>query len=184
MARKRSEVNGIRGENLRKVLQYYGMDQKELAEKIGYTKEHISYIVNGRRNLTQEAAERIVSLFPNVNLNWLMGYGGYMNWEEEVNSVSNEIGKSFDATAKFRVCLKDFFEYLGYKIEIKCSIFDEKSGYFDHYGEDDSPCYIVSPDGKREEVTYKELQQIIYNIVSFAKHELSQPFDIMWKALR
>lgn len=184
MARKRSEVNRIRGENLRKVLKYYGMTQNELAEKIGYTKEHISYIVNGRRNLTPEAAESIVALFPNVNLDWLMGIGGYMNWEEEVNSLANGIGESFDTTAKFRICLKRFFEYLGYKIEINCSIFDENSGYFDYYGEDDSPCYIVSPNGEREEVTYKELQQMIYNIMSFAKHELSKPFDAMWQVLR
>ena len=83
MARKKSEVNKIRGENLRKLLSYYGMDQKDLAQKIGYTKEHISYIVNGRRNLTLDAAENIVKIFPGVHLDWLMGHGGFMNDEEE-----------------------------------------------------------------------------------------------------
>lgn len=184
MARKRGEVNKVRGQNLRKVLVHYGMDQKELAEKLHYSKEHISYIINGHRNLTLDIAEKVVDIFPDVHLEWLMGHGGYMNWEEEVNSVSDEISKSFDATAKFRVCLKHFFEHLGYKIEIKGSIFNEENGYFDHFGAEDSPCYVISPEGDREEITYKELQQIIYNITSFAKHELSKPFDTEWKILR
>ena len=37
MGRKKVEINKIRGDNLRILLNEKGMGQKELAEKIGYT---------------------------------------------------------------------------------------------------------------------------------------------------
>ena len=85
MAQKRGKVNEnerdairkLRGENLRKVLSDYGISQANLAEKLNYSKEHISYIVNGRRNLTLDIAEKIVKLLPDIRLEWLMGYDNY-----------------------------------------------------------------------------------------------------------
>lgn len=77
MARKRSEVNAIRGKRLGELLSWHGIDQKDFAEKIGYTKEHISYIINGHRNLTIDAAEKIVKIFPDIRIEWLMGYDDY-----------------------------------------------------------------------------------------------------------
>ena len=77
MGRKKVEINTIRGDRLNKLLAKNGMSQKDLAETIGYTKEHISYIVNGRRNLTDDAAQAIVKLFPPTRFEWLMGYDDF-----------------------------------------------------------------------------------------------------------
>ena len=77
MARKRSEVNTIRGKRLGELLSWHDIDQKDFAEKIGYTKEHISYVINGHRNLTLDAAEKIVKMFPEIRIEWLMGYDDY-----------------------------------------------------------------------------------------------------------
>lgn len=77
MSRKRVEVNPIRGERLKMLLIENGVDQKELADKIGYTKEHISYIINGRRNLTEDAAQAIIKQFPGTRIEWLMGYDDF-----------------------------------------------------------------------------------------------------------
>lgn len=74
MARKRTKINPIRGERLRLLLKENGMGQQELADKIGYTAEHISYIINGKRNLTEDAAESIVKIFPKTRIGWLLGY--------------------------------------------------------------------------------------------------------------
>ena len=68
MSRKRVEVNPIRGKRLKMLLTENGIDQQELADKIGYTKEHISYIINGRRNLTEEAAQAVVKQFPDTRI--------------------------------------------------------------------------------------------------------------------
>lgn len=77
MEKKSTKINTIRGERLKILLSEKGISQKDLAEKIGYTKEHVSYIVNGRRNLTADAAELIVKLFSPVRFEWLMGYDDF-----------------------------------------------------------------------------------------------------------
>lgn len=191
MARKKSEVNieerdalrKLRGDNLRKVLLSHGMSQSTLAEKIGYTPEHVSYIVNGTRNLTLQAAEKVVDLFPDVRLDWLMGYGGYMNWEEEVAAEAEELSNSFAKDMRLENALKEFIECLGYKVYVRLGGIKHEDGVTYH---DDSveACRIVAPNGQKEEITYKELQQIIYNITSFAKNELSKQFDESWQLLR
>lgn len=74
MGRKMTAINADRGQRLKILLAESGMRQDELADKIGYTKEHISYIVNGKRNLTEDAARAIIRLFPETRIEWLMGY--------------------------------------------------------------------------------------------------------------
>ena len=183
MARKKSEVNKVRGQNLRKVLAHYGMDQKELAERLHYSKEHISYIINGRRNLTLDIAEKVVDIFPEVRLEWLMGRGGYMNWEEEVASQAEEISKSFEKDMHIENSIKSLVECLGYKIEVKLVGIKAEDGVIYHDGTVES-CRITSPERETEEITYKELRQIIYNITAFTKQELAEQFDASWQLLR
>lgn len=77
MGRKRTEINPIRGERLRKLLKDHGIDQNDFATMINYSEEHISYIINGKRNLTVDAAERIVEMFPGTRIEWLLGYDSY-----------------------------------------------------------------------------------------------------------
>lgn len=191
MARKKSKVNieerdalrKLRGDNLRQVLSSHGMSQSTLADKIGYTPEHVSYIVNGIRNLTLEAAEKVVDLFPDVRLDWLMGYGGYMNWEAEVAAQAEEIVNAFAKNERLENSLKELIECLGYKVFIKLGGLKHEDGVTYHDDTVES-CRIVSPDGEKEEITYRELQQILYNITSFAKNELSKQFDVNWQRLR
>lgn len=78
MGRKPSPINPIRGERLKQLLNMRGVSQEELADQIGYSKEHISYIVNGKRNLTAEAAETIANIFKPVQVEWLLGFSDFM----------------------------------------------------------------------------------------------------------
>lgn len=100
MARKQTEVNPICGERLRSLLEKYGMEQQELANRIGYTKEHISYIVNGKRRLTQEAAEAIVKLFPETRVGWLLGYEEHETDHDIILETANEFVSTEDAIIK------------------------------------------------------------------------------------
>lgn len=114
MARKQTEVNPIRGERLRSLLEKHGMEQQELANKIGYTKEHISYIVNGKRNLTQEAAEAIVKIFPKTRIGWLLGYEDFETDFDILEAKGNE----FLATEEAIIDLMRFAaKLLGYRLE-------------------------------------------------------------------
>ena len=116
MPRKQTEINPIRGKRLRSLLEKYGMEQQELANKLGYTKEHISYIINGKRNLTQEAAETIVKIFPETRIGWLLGYEEHETNDDIILEVANEFVDVEEAIIKlFRFSAK----LLGYRF--KCS---------------------------------------------------------------
>ena len=120
MARKRTGINTIRGERLRSLLENLGMEQQELANKIGYSKEHISYIINGKRNLTQGAAEAIVKIFPEIRVGWLLGYEDY--------STNYEYGmKRMDDKFKRDQVMEDFIDIvvksLGYELEAENGLF-------------------------------------------------------------
>lgn len=114
MAKRRAVINPIRGERLRQVLSEHKMDQKELAEKMGYTKEHISYIINGKRNLTPEAAESIVKIFPDIRIGWLLGIEDHKTNSDVISAKMNEKIMNLEAT---ETLLKFSIKYSGYDID-------------------------------------------------------------------
>lgn len=117
MSRKRVEVNPIRGERLKMLLIENGVDQKEFADKIGYTKEHISYIINGRRNLTEDAAQAIIKLFPGTRIEWLMGYDDFKtNHEKGWKPFVDSINKGRDESERLTKGLAYFLSLSDYKI--------------------------------------------------------------------
>ena len=114
MAKRRAEINPIRGKRLRQVLSEHKMDQRELAEKIGYTKEHISYIINGKRNLTPEAAEAIVKIFPDIRLGRLLGIEDCERDSDVIEAKMSEKIMNLEAT---ETLLKFSIKYSGYNID-------------------------------------------------------------------
>lgn len=115
MGRKKVEVNPIRGQRLKLLLSEHKMEQKELAEKINYTKEHISYIITGQRNLTEDAAKKIVALFPPTRFEWLMGFDNFRTENEKSLSLFND----WDTEWKQRLNSVRILAYLsGYEIEL------------------------------------------------------------------
>lgn len=69
MGRKAVTINPKRGERLRQLLQEYNVSQKEIAAILNYSPEQISYIINGKRNLTEPAAKEIIKYFNSNNVN-------------------------------------------------------------------------------------------------------------------
>lgn len=114
MPKRKTGINTIRGERLREVLSDHKMDQKELAEKIGYTKEHISYIINGKRNLTPEAAEAIVKIFPDIRIGWLLGIEDCKTDFDIIGAKMSEKVENLEAT---ETLLKFSIKYSGYGID-------------------------------------------------------------------
>ena len=114
MARKQTPINPIRGERLRSLLEKYGIEQQDLANRIGYTKEHISYIINGKRNLTQEAAEAIVKIFPGTRIGWLLGYEEHETDGEIILNAANEFVDVEEAIIKL---MRFAAKLLGYRLK-------------------------------------------------------------------
>lgn len=74
MSRKRMPINPEAGRRLKSLLVTKGIQQGEFADRIGYTEQHISQIIGGKRRLTPEAAQKVVELIPGTRFEWLMGY--------------------------------------------------------------------------------------------------------------
>lgn len=124
MERKQTEINPIRGERLRSLLEKHGMKQQELANEIGYTKEHISYIVNGKRNLTQEAAEAIVKIFPGTRIGWLLGYEEHETDNDILLTTANEFVATEEAIIKL---MRFSANLLGYRLKWPDTAYEENS---------------------------------------------------------
>ncbi len=69
MGRKAVTINPERGERLKQLLQEYNVSQKEIASVLNYSPEQISYIINGKRNLTEPAAKEIIKYFNSTDEN-------------------------------------------------------------------------------------------------------------------
>ncbi len=114
MGRKTVEINIIRGQRLKQVLADQKMKQRELADILDCTKEHISYIVTGKRNLTEEHAKKIVTLFPHIRLEWLMAYDDF---ESELSKEAHAFGQWGKEEETRRKAVKALAFLSGYEIE-------------------------------------------------------------------
>lgn len=92
MGRKKVVIDPICGKRLSELISDYGMTHKDFAEAIGYTKEQVSFMVNGKRNITVYSARAIAEKFPSVRFEWLMGYDDF---KTEADRISAIVGKSY-----------------------------------------------------------------------------------------
>lgn len=66
----------------------YAENERELAEKLGYTKSPFSQIVNGKVPLSERFVQKLASVDRNINEVWIMtGEGNMLNSVEAGTSV-------------------------------------------------------------------------------------------------
>ncbi len=183
MARKRGEINPNSAINLKMLCVKYGITQARLSELTGVSQNTVSGIVTGKVAMSYPVAQEIAKQFSGVLIEWLMGSGEDMTEEERVKRITNvdaeALSKSFETDQRRRLCLKELINVLGYDIVGDGFIFDEGTGSF-VLCSDDPSFYVVSPDGERAAISYRELQFIVGQIISLAKAELEMPFNILW----
>lgn len=76
--------NKVVGERVKELLKSHDKKQAWLAEQLGYSDPNmISMICNGRRTLTQKKALKLVELFPEVSLDWVMGRSDFKSLKEK-----------------------------------------------------------------------------------------------------
>lgn len=63
-----------------------GASEKEIAERLGYTKSSFSQIVNGKVPLSDKFISKLCSLDENINLVWVQSGEGEMFIEHNLNS--------------------------------------------------------------------------------------------------
>ena len=70
------------------VFMEYAENERELAEKLGYTKSSFSPIVNGKVPLSERFVQKLASVDRNINEVWIMtGEGNMLNSVEAGTSV-------------------------------------------------------------------------------------------------
>ena len=110
MSKKRSEINPIRAERVKTILDREGITQQKLAEMIFQTQQNVSRILTGKQPLTEETARAII---------------------DAANKISDQ-----NAAQKAGISLEEYGYHVTYRIEWllgyddKMTVEDEISGYF------------------------------------------------------
>lgn len=79
--KKRPPVNPEPGKRVKLLLEKEKMTHERLGELIGMSPQHISRIVNGHATLYEDVARRIIDVFPEYELSWLLGFSDYPTQE-------------------------------------------------------------------------------------------------------
>lgn len=83
---------------LQKVMDYYGESASSFAEKIGVQRSSISHILSGRNKPSLDFVLKVLSVFPEVELYWLMnGKGVFPSKSETVNELSKSDNENTEA---------------------------------------------------------------------------------------
>lgn len=147
--------------------------------------KQIGYIESGSRRLSEEYAVLLAKAL-NVDSKYLLLQSPFKSKGDEINDMKVKVlvgGYScIGESAKLSLCIKTLAEFLGYEITGEHMVFDTEVGWFS--GEEGDPLRVVSPDGGAVEVTHREVKRMVYNIVDYARNELSKQFDPQWQLLR
>lgn len=76
-----------------------GLKSSELADNIGVTRATISHILSGRNKPSIDFLQKLLSVFPKLNSNWLITGIGYMTTDDTDNA--NQSFKSIDKVVVF-----------------------------------------------------------------------------------
>lgn len=109
--KKKQIINPLPGKRLKQLLNETRTTQKQLSAKIFLSQQTISQIVTGAASLTPSNAQRIVELFPDYSLEWLLGLSDYKNQKEKNIETFNKIqrdGSSLEAGFYILASLKGF----------------------------------------------------------------------------
>ena len=97
MSRKKTEINPIRAERVKTLIDREGISQKDLADRIFQTQQNVSRILNLKTALTEETAHDIISAFPEYRIEWLLGFDDAMTdieWADNVQEMKDRVADS------------------------------------------------------------------------------------------
>ena len=95
MSRKKTEINPIRAERVKTIIEREkkldkSFTQKTFAERIFQTQQNISRIINMDNALTEETAQDIIRAFPDYRIEWLLGYDDLMTHDDWADNIQNK----------------------------------------------------------------------------------------------
>jgi transcriptional regulator with XRE-family HTH domain len=73
--------------NLKRICVEYGVKYSDIAKRAGITRSYLSLVCNCRCSISEKVADIIVSAFPEVRKDFVLGYDAYMTKQEKDESV-------------------------------------------------------------------------------------------------
>ncbi|MCD0469742.1 helix-turn-helix transcriptional regulator [Flavobacterium sp. JAS] len=72
------------------ILDYYGLNASSFADRIGVQRSSMSHLLSGRNKPSLDFVLKILDVFPDVDLYWILnGKGNFPKSEEESSNVKN-----------------------------------------------------------------------------------------------
>jgi len=115
MSRKKTEINPVRAERVKKIIELEKISQKDFADRIFQTQQNVSRIVKQKTALTEETAHDIVSAFPKYRIEWLLGYDDYMTFSDQLTGVIRETNREAEL---LHTGFFSFAQLSGFKIDV------------------------------------------------------------------
>lgn len=90
MGRPQKEINAERGKRLKILFSEVKQrdkanTQSNIAEQINTSQQVLSNVINGKANLTEDTAKRIINLFPEYRLEWLLCIDDFKTYPDEAD---------------------------------------------------------------------------------------------------
>lgn len=151
MSRKKTEIDPVRAERLKKIIDREGISQIDFAKRISQTQQNVSRIINLKSALTEETARTIVSVFPEYRIEWLLGYDNSMTVYDQ---LSDAIQTAEEESALLHNGFISFAKLSGFKIDF--SPIEEAETLEETFHNMNNYC-TVSRDGKSVTFSLSEL---------------------------
>lgn len=107
MSRKKrnTEINPIRAERLKTLIEREGITRKEFANRISQAHETVSRILNQKQPLTEGTAQDIIKAFPEYRIEWLLGYEKFVINSDKSNEIREAFAEALKKLDSVRECL-------------------------------------------------------------------------------
>lgn len=107
------------------ILDYYSLNASSFADKIGVQRSSMSHLLSGRNKPSLDFVMKIMEVFPDVDLYWILnGTGSFpKNEDQSLNSkdeIVSEIAKPLTPiSSSENFAVGDLFSEINYKQEVK-----------------------------------------------------------------
>jgi len=98
MSRIKTEINPMRAERVKKLIERENITQKELAKRMYQTPQNVSRIIQMKQPLTEETAQLIINAFPGkgYRIEYLLGFDDYMTDSDRLDNLWKDAEKKHD----------------------------------------------------------------------------------------
>lgn len=156
---------------IKKILELEHITQKELADKLinprtGNSMEPQNFsriMISGK--VSENTCEKIVAVYPQYRLEWLLGYDDYMTESDAFDGLVKKLDHEHDdnvITARHLAKLR----HIDFQLYSSGMVQDENGRFLD--------CFLVRKDGKQAYITYDELTDLICDLAALTESRLTR----------